>query len=614
MALNYERIGWENAPSTNTPIDAGSLNHMDNGILAVSNQYDVDVPYLQQQVAGIPAMLDSYLAEEIGTDVTAWLNAHVTPGGSTIVVDDTLSISGAAADAAKCGKLKNAVNDMVDDTMNVTLTGSYYDFSEYIEKPLFGANGMFAAAGSSFDIDISDLDLSGKTISTYIWIDALSSYVEGNITEVQLDADGQQIFPTSGYHYVGHPMTILPECKTIRLWATPNSYNSWSTAMIIHAQLYENGNTRVNYNVNYSVRGMVTTDELDDVKTSINFDYVVTSNNQIDPSGAIGKTFGEVNDSIYKFPFGKTLADIGDGYTNFVVYLNSGSISGYFQLVKEDGTTDNGNYFFNTITIGIVALTNTNLIRGIKIHAYSAATGTVITSFGMTFNGATLDTFATGVKANVNPASWAGKKWVSYGDSITQGGYWQPFVLKRTGLRLTNAGLGSSCVADADDATVASFTNTDRIAALPADADVVTIMGGTNDYGHNVPLGSIPTSDPYDKTTFIGALCETVRLIQIQCPNALLIIMSNVGGRGTAGQARTIPHRNTIGLASSDYAIAAEQVADFMGTPFIDVHRCGITPMNRVLYITDSVHPNVEGAKLIARKVIAYLTNNYPIS
>ena len=103
MALNYERIGWENAPSTNTPIDAGSLNHMDNGILAVSNQYDADVPYLQEQVAGIPAMLDSYLAEQIDIDVANWLDEHVTPGGSTVVVDDTLTIEGAAAESKTVG-------------------------------------------------------------------------------------------------------------------------------------------------------------------------------------------------------------------------------------------------------------------------------------------------------------------------------------------------------------------------------------------------------------------------------------------------------------------------------------------------------------------------------
>lgn len=114
MALNYERVGWENAPSTATPIDAGNLNHMDNGILAVSKQYDTDIPNLIERVAAIPAMLDSYLAEEIGTDVTNWLNEHVTPGGSTIVVDDTLSVSGAAADSKTVGDALGAKADAAE--------------------------------------------------------------------------------------------------------------------------------------------------------------------------------------------------------------------------------------------------------------------------------------------------------------------------------------------------------------------------------------------------------------------------------------------------------------------------------------------------------------------
>ena len=349
------------------------------------------------------------------------------------------------------------------------------------------------------------------------------------------------------------------------------------------------------------------------LEKSIGFENVVTSNNQIDPSDAIGKTFGSVNDSVYLFPFGKTLSEIGSGYTNFKVYLNSESISGYFQLVKEDGTTVNGNYSFNTTTYNLNNVVNPNLVRGIKIHCYSAASEIVITAFGMTFNGLAVDTFETGNTSNVNPSSWSGKKWVAYGDSITYGGLWERIVVKRTGLLLTNAGLASSCVADVATSTVASFTDSTRISALPTDADVITIMGGTNDYGSDVPIGDIPTTTPYDKTTFIGALCETIKLIQTQCPTALIVIMSNIGGRGTAGVSGEIPPRNTIGLASSDYALAAEKVADFMGVPFIDVHRCGINPINRTLYIEDSVHPNEAGVKLIARKVIDYFVNNYPI-
>ena len=36
--MAYEKINWENAPSTNTPINAENLNHMENGII---NAYEL---------------------------------------------------------------------------------------------------------------------------------------------------------------------------------------------------------------------------------------------------------------------------------------------------------------------------------------------------------------------------------------------------------------------------------------------------------------------------------------------------------------------------------------------------------------------------------------------
>ena len=56
--------------------------------------------------------------------VTNWLNENVVPGGSTIVVDETLSISGAAADAKKCGELKQGINA----SKNSIINGSAYYF------------------------------------------------------------------------------------------------------------------------------------------------------------------------------------------------------------------------------------------------------------------------------------------------------------------------------------------------------------------------------------------------------------------------------------------------------------------------------------------------------
>ena len=358
-----------------------------------------------------------------------------------------------------------------DDITKLQYNGSYFDFSSYEGKKLFGSNSLFSGSGTTFDIDISDLHLYGKSVSTFLWIEDETGFASSNITEVQLDANGVQIYPTNGYHYVGHPMAILAEAKTIRLYASANAYNAWSAKNLLHAQLYGSGTTQVDFE-----------------------------------------------------------------------------------------------------TVHVVDIIST----------------------------------------------WKGKKLVTYGDSITQLGSWQPYLADKFGFVVTNAGLGGSCVADGNTQQVASFTDTTRIAALPSDAAVVTIMGGTNDFngtnsGDGTPIGELPTDDDYDTTEFIGALCKTVQLIQTQCPYALIVIMSNVGGRGTSGQAGTYPIHNSLGLTTSDYAKAAENVANFMCVPFVDVHGCGINPFNRTRYITDTVHPNAEGAKLIARKVIDYFANNYPL-
>ena len=48
MPVRYTRVGWQDAPSTDTPIDAANLNHMDNGILALSQEVDTELDSLRE--------------------------------------------------------------------------------------------------------------------------------------------------------------------------------------------------------------------------------------------------------------------------------------------------------------------------------------------------------------------------------------------------------------------------------------------------------------------------------------------------------------------------------------------------------------------------------------
>lgn len=121
-------------------------------------------PFVSQEIGGVVAeqiggtvanqiddvvasQIDAVVAEQIGDSVasttTAWLTEHVDPVGSAVIVDNTLTISGAAADAKVTGDKIGALTDNLnaqainiysaiqeDGTFDfVPIEGSYYDSS-----------------------------------------------------------------------------------------------------------------------------------------------------------------------------------------------------------------------------------------------------------------------------------------------------------------------------------------------------------------------------------------------------------------------------------------------------------------------------------------------------
>ena len=68
------------------------------------------------------------LVTHIADDVTDWLNDNVNPVGAAVVVDSSLTVSGAAADAKVVG---DEVNDLKSDLFNVTDDGYISVYSEF---------------------------------------------------------------------------------------------------------------------------------------------------------------------------------------------------------------------------------------------------------------------------------------------------------------------------------------------------------------------------------------------------------------------------------------------------------------------------------------------------
>lgn len=245
--------------------------------------------------------------------------------------------------------------------------------------------------------------------------------------------------------------------------------------------------------------------------------------------------------------------------------------------------------------------------------------------------------------------SWAGKTWCSYGDSITQEAAWQDYVTEYFGFaKHYNRGIGSSTFAKNDQTWYANpdgsynsrfgfagvteapegttehegyLCSSDRIdASVPEDADLILIMGGTNDMGSNVPLGDL--SFPFDEETFKGAVAATVVKIQEKVPGAVVVLASPLSGRGPEpAEGASLPDNrdveevmvNELGLTTEDYRDAMEEVARAMSIPFIDVYgTTGINQWNRSLYIRDVVHPSERGGMAVARSVIGGLEQVKP--
>ena len=212
--------------------------------------------------------------------------------------------------------------------------------------------------------------------------------------------------------------------------------------------------------------------------------------------------------------------------------------------------------------------------------------------------------------------TWSTKKVVFYGDSITQTSYPEK-VQAKLGFTLVKNAIGGTRFGYAADQN--SYSDDSRIATVPTDADVVCIMGGTNDWQHTeIETGALTYNDGFDRTKFKGAVAYTIQKMQARCPSAKIYLLTNIGGRGDADP--TVPQPlpavapSGVGVGNTPLAIrnATIEVANELNIPVIDTWACGINGFNRAVNIADTVHPTNAGQILIAEYIVNALVNDAP--
>ncbi|MEH7093934.1 SGNH/GDSL hydrolase family protein [Neobacillus vireti] len=208
-----------------------------------------------------------------------------------------------------------------------------------------------------------------------------------------------------------------------------------------------------------------------------------------------------------------------------------------------------------------------------------------------------------------------GKTLSALGDSITAQEKWYDSIKKHFGFKTINDhGIGGTCIAGTNPNAMWQDT---RINAIKA-ADIISVMGGTNDWTQNIPLGTLSLSNT-DTNSFTGAFNVLLNKLVNKYQTTPIVIFSCPYGEYLVGSLPSgftdITH-NSLGLTSKDYADRAIAIAELWGLPHANMQLCGINSVNIANFFTggDHIHIDASYGYMYAKKMIPAIQSCSPIT
>lgn len=197
-----------------------------------------------------------------------------------------------------------------------------------------------------------------------------------------------------------------------------------------------------------------------------------------------------------------------------------------------------------------------------------------------------------------------GKKWNAMGDSITEGSgttkSYLTYIKERTGIIPTGYGVSNTAIARRNS----SYTNdmSVRYVNMTDDADIVTVFGGTNDHGNNIPIGEWG-----DNTvdTLYGAM-------KILCEGLINKYMGKkIGFILPLPKYESSTDYSYPNASFGAYIDCIKDVCKRYSIPYLDLYtESGIAPKIaavRTAMIPDGLHPNAAGHELISWQIQRFL-------
>lgn len=141
-----------------------------------------------------------------------------------------------------------------------------------------------------------------------------------------------------------------------------------------------------------------------------------------------------------------------------------------------------------------------------------------------------------------------------------------------------------------------------RVDEMDADANVIVVFGGTNDFGH----GDAAFGEFSDRTvwTFCGALHVLYTALLEKYPGKTIVVLTPLHR-----ESESIP--NMHGKVLEDYVDMIRKIAGYYSLPVLDLWACsGIqpaVPVMKEMYMPDGLHPNDAGHVILAGKIAKFI-------
>lgn len=214
----------------------------------------------------------------------------------------------------------------------------------------------------------------------------------------------------------------------------------------------------------------------------------------------------------------------------------------------------------------------------------------------------------------------SGKKINFLGDSITEGhgtsgeaAWFCTKIAKKYGAVCRNYGIGGTRIAKQSVPDICPEWDRDfidRVDIMDADADIVVVFGGTNDFGHgDAPIGRMSDRSPY---TFYGALHTLYTKLIEKYPASRILVLTPLHRTqedSLRGDGRKQYDVGTL----YDYVAVIREVAEYYSLPVLDLFKVsGLQPKVGIIkekYVPDGLHPNDDGHTVLAEIIGRALEN-----